>query len=199
MTCQIHKQIHSLWGRFVFALLGCLSFRSAIFFALLLSGTSIASQNALREGAAKGLLLYNFAKFTTWPGQAFAGDHSPLIIGVIGLDPFGNILDDIKGKTVKGRKIEIRHFKTTRDYSKSHILFCNVGTASALKDLIEELELETHHVLTVGDFKHFAHSGGIIGLTIKGNHLALEINPKAAKRAKIYLSENLVRLADTVD
>jgi hypothetical protein len=199
MTCQIQKHLHSFRSRSVFALLGCLSFRSVIFFALLLTGTSIASQNALKEDEAKGLLLYNFAKFTTWPGQAFAEDHSPLIVGVIGPNPFGNILNDIKGKTVKGRKIEIRHFKTTRDYSKSHILFCNIGSAHALKDLIEELDLEAHHVLTVGDITHFAHGGGIIGLKFIGNRLALEINQKAAKRAKIYLSENLVRLATIVD
>ncbi|MBT5705318.1 YfiR family protein [Verrucomicrobia bacterium] len=198
MTGHIHKHLRSIRSRVVFALLECLSFRSAIFFALLLTGTSIASQNALKEGEAKGLLLYNFAKFTTWPSQAFTGDHSPLIVGVIGPNPFGNILNDIKGKKVKGRKIEVRHFDTPRDYSKSHILFCNVRSARALKDLIEELDLEAQHVLTVGDFSDFALNGGVIGLTFSGNRLALEINQKAAKRAKIYLSENLVRLAKRV-
>ena len=198
MTRQLQTQLHSFWSQSVFAVLGCLSFRSAIFFALLLTGTSIASQNALKEDEAKGLLLYNFAKFTTWPRQAFDGDRSPLIVGVIGPNPFGNILNDIRGKTVKGRRIEIRHFQTPSDYTKSHILFCNVGSARALEDLIEELALEKNHVLTVGDLRNFARSGGIIGLTFRGNRLALEINQKAAKRAKIYLSENLVRLAETV-
>ena len=54
MTGHIHKHLRSIRSRVVFALLECLSFRSAIFFALLLTGTSIASQNALKEGEAKG-------------------------------------------------------------------------------------------------------------------------------------------------
>lgn len=201
MNHQTQQRFPSLWNRSVFVLLGSLSCRSAIFFTLLLCGSSIASQNAIKEDKAKVALLYNFAKFTTWPSQAFDNDDSPLVIAVIGPNRFGNILNDIKNKRVKGRRIEIRHYRTPEDYDpnhSSHVLFCNVGSIRAFKDLAIELELEKHHVLTVGDIPGFAHSGGIIGLRFVGNRLALQINQVAAREAKIYLSEHLVGLAEKV-
>ena len=169
-----------------------------ILVALLFSDTSIASQNALKESEAKALLLYNFAKFTTWPGTAFNSNQDPLIIGVIGPNPFGKTLRSFKGKRIRGRKIDIRHFRTPEDYTKSHILFCNVKSSRALKDLIDELDLEKNHVLTVGDFEQFAESGGVIGLDIRGNRLIIKFNSRAAKRDNLYLSENLVSLAEKV-
>lgn len=166
---------------------------------LLFSRPIAASQPALEEYAAKGLLLYNFAKFTTWPQTAFAGPQSPLIIGVLGPNPFGETLNHFRTKTVKGRPIEVRYFANTTHYTKAHILFCNVPNTLALKEVKKSLRLPENHVLTVGDFPNFAAGGGVIGLTFEGNRIALELNGKAARQATLFLSSNLVRLAKPVN
>ncbi len=166
--------------------------------AMLGSVTSIASQEALSEGEAKALLLFNFAKYTTWPAKAFRSSHSPLIIGVIGKNKFGDSLKKFEGKRIKGRSIQVEHYEDPKDYVNSHILFCNVENPRNLAKLFKDLNLDSHHVLTVGDFKDFAKAGGVIGLTFEGNRLALEYNSRAARRAGIYLSENLVNLAKPV-
>ncbi len=186
------------WQCQVLKRLGVRSYRLGVFFVLLFTGTSIASQGSLNEGAAKTSLLFNFAKFTTWPESAFNSKNDPLIIAVIGQNPFGDALKQIEGKRVKGRQIRIEHFATPKDYTKSHILFCRITSRAQLHTLIRELRLEENHVLTVGDYNGFARAGGIIGLKFRGNRLALEFNSAAAKRANLYLSEHLVNLAETV-
>ena len=159
----------------------------------------LASQGSLREADAKAALLYNFAKFTTWPQGAFETPGSPLIIGVIGAHQFGRALQPFEGKRVKGRTIEIRFFEDAGDYTKSHILFCDIASADQFHQLLDELELEENHVLTVGDLGQFAANGGILGIKFRGDRLALELNLQAAKRARIFLSENLIRLTEKVN
>src|SRR5437660_11311395 len=58
------------------------------------------------ESRVKAGFLYNFAKLTEWPTNSFAAADSPIVIGVLGNDPFGAILDDaLRGKAIDGRKI----------------------------------------------------------------------------------------------
>ena len=57
----------------------------------------------------KALYLFNFAKYTEWPKEAFASDDAPFVIGILGADPFGKDIEIIKGKTIKGRKLEVRN------------------------------------------------------------------------------------------
>ncbi len=159
---------------------------------------SLASEDALQESEAKCALIFNFAKFTTWPKRAFPTPQSPLIIGVIGTDPFGKVLDKFAGKTVKGRPVAVRYFATPEDFDTAHILFCNAGSSRSIAELSKRLALEQNHVLTVGDRRHFARHGGIIGIRYQNNRLTLEINTQTAKRSGIHLSGNLVRLAKTV-
>src|SRR2546422_11614002 len=38
--------------------------------------------------------LFNFAKFVTWPDDAFQRSEDSLIIGVLGEDPFGAVVEE---------------------------------------------------------------------------------------------------------
>ena len=142
--------------------------------------------------------MFNFAKHVTWPENALP-KGAPLTIAVLGKNPFGSILDGFEGKVVKGHPIRVAKFRSPNDYTGAHILFCNVASIRELRNLIKQLDLEENHVLTVGDHDGFARNGGIIQLTQRGTHLAIEYNSKAAKDAKIFLSGTLVRLATKID
>ena len=48
-----------------------------------------------REYAIKAAYLYNFGRYVTWPVEKFLDDRSPVVIGVLGPDPFGAALDRI--------------------------------------------------------------------------------------------------------
>src|SRR6266700_7057796 len=53
------------------------------------------------ENQIKAVFLFNFAQFVEWPARAFPGKEAPLVIGILGEDPFGNYLDEL----VSGEKI----------------------------------------------------------------------------------------------
>jgi hypothetical protein len=58
----------------------------------------------VREYQIKAVFLFNFPQFVEWPPEAFPDANSPMIIGVLGEDPFGKILDE----TVQGEQIASR-------------------------------------------------------------------------------------------
>src|SRR5437899_846096 len=79
------------------------------------------------EYQIKAAFLYNFAKFVEWPADAFADPHAPIVLGVVGEDPFGNVLDKIVlGKTVNGRGLVIKRLKPGPDLRNCHILFLSL-------------------------------------------------------------------------
>ena len=48
---------------------------------------------AAQEYDLKAAFLFNFAQFVEWPRDAFSENTTPIIIGVLGQDPFGASLD----------------------------------------------------------------------------------------------------------
>jgi hypothetical protein len=67
-----------------------------------------AEAQVSREYELKAVFLYNFAQFTDWPESAFADEKAPIIIGILGADPFVRALEDtVKGETVRGHPLVI--------------------------------------------------------------------------------------------
>jgi hypothetical protein len=85
------------------------------------------------EYQVKAAFLYNFSRFVDWPSGSFAQSGSPLVIGVVGQDPFGSSLDKVTdGKTVDGRNIIIRRFRRVSDMEPCHILFISDSEREAI-------------------------------------------------------------------
>ena len=73
-----------------------------------------ASPGALSDYQVKAAYLYYFSTFVDWPAEAFAQTGNELVIGVLGEDPFGGILDDtLRGKSVNNRRIVVRRLRLT--------------------------------------------------------------------------------------
>ena len=68
----------------------------------LASGLGVQTATAaLSEYEAKAGFLYHFGEFVSWPATAIDGHDHPFIIGVLGADPFGSVLDELlEGKTL---------------------------------------------------------------------------------------------------
>ena len=76
------------------------------------------------EYLIKAGYIYNFAKLVEWPASAFAQPDSPIVIGIVGTDPFGPIIDKVlEGKKVNGHAFVIKRLKPTADVKECHILF----------------------------------------------------------------------------
>lgn len=155
------------------------------------AAASVSAETAeLPEYQLKAAFIYNFAKFITWPSEAFASPDSPIIIAVLGEDPFGPTLQQtLQGKSVTGHPIQIVHIASGEPISACHILFV---ARSEKERLIGTLErVAGRPVLTVGDFDRFAHRGGMINLFIEGKAIRFEINANATERAGFKVSSKL--------
>jgi len=167
-----------------------------------------------REYQVKAAFLYNFIKFVDWPKEKIAGTNEPIIIGIIGKDPFGNAFEPIRAKKVKAKKIVIKRFrgfeklrrKNKKDKSelgrkiealrKCHLLFICSSEKKNLKEIINSVK--DHSVLTVGGMEGFLEAGGIIKFLMEEKKIRFEINVTASKRAKLKIRSQLLRLAKKV-
>ena len=155
-----------------------------------------AEPSSSREYSVKGAFLYNFAKFVSWPEEAFRDDSIHIILCVFGKDPFAGGLASVKGKRVKDRKVVIKHCETLDDLEKCHILFISRPEEQNLSEILAKVR--NWNTLTVSDMEGFAQSGGVIHFVTVEQKIRFEINLDAAERAGLKISSKLLRLAKIV-
>ncbi len=149
------------------------------------------------EYAYKAGLLSKLDQFVEWPARAFRDAQSPLVIGVLGEDPFDSYLDElVLGEKIGERSIIVRRFRQGDDVADCHILFISRSEAGQFEKIISALA--GHSVLTVGEDDGFEHAGGIVRFAVEGGKIRLRINPDAAKAADLTISSKLLRLATLV-
>lgn len=158
---------------------------------LLHGGPALAAPTAQQVEA---VFLFYFTQFVDWPPGAFAGRHSPIVIGVLGDDPFRGALDEaVAGEQVNGRPIVVRRVQRIADAAGCHILYISASEAPRLPQILSALK--GHGVLTVSSLDHFAQSGGMIRFVLADEHVRLRINARAARAAGLTLSSKLLRAA----
>jgi hypothetical protein len=167
-----------------------------------------------REYQVKAAFLYNFIKFAGWPEEKLGDGNEPIIIGIIGKDPFRDSFKPLEDKQVKGKNVVIKRFRgfeepkesDKKDKSvpnekieairKCHLLFICSSEQANLKEIVHSVK--EHSVLTVGDVDGFLEGGGIINLLMEEHKLRFEVNCCAAKTEKLEIRSKLLRLAKRV-
>lgn len=151
-----------------------------------------------RESTLKAAYLFQLANFVDWPEGRTPGNggERPLRLCILGDDPFGDAIDGIAGKKARGRQLALERFADSEGVESCDVLFVS-ASASAELDGIFDLAAGAN-VLTVGDSKDFARSGGMVGLVVKGGKLRLEVNLGAAQEAGLKISAKLLELSQIV-
>jgi hypothetical protein len=149
------------------------------------------------EYLIKAGYIFNFAKFVDWPAAAFSQPDSPIVIGILGTDPFGTIID----KTVQDKRVGARGFVVKRlkwgadpkDLRECKILFVGASERAHLDELVQMLR--GLPILTVGETPGFAERGGVIRFVLEDNRVRFEVNVDAARQADLTISSRLLTLA----
>jgi hypothetical protein len=167
-------------------------------FFLPLSRLAAAEPPNMTEYQLKAAFLYNFIKFTEWPEHQLGSGSEPFVIGVLGKDPFGPVLDQVvQGETFRNKAVVVRRFsKIGQAALESHVLFISASEESQLRPILNLLEGKS--VLTVSEINDFAERGGIIQLKTENNKVAFDINLEAARRAELVMNAQLLKLARIV-
>jgi hypothetical protein len=150
------------------------------------------------EAELKAAFLYNFVKFTEWPADRMANQKEPFLIGVLGKDPFGPALDQlVEGETLHGRPVAVRRFARFQEsIGASHALFIGLSEEGSVPAILKLLDGRA--ILTVSEIDNFIERGGAIEIKREGPRLAFEVNLRAAQRAGLGMSAQLLRLARLV-
>jgi hypothetical protein len=154
-----------------------------------------AASASQSEYALKSVFLYNFCRFIDWPDSAFASPNEPFIIGIIGDDPFGPLLNQaIEGEKYHNRPIRIDHFRTPGDIKRCHLLFVSHAGAGRVDSILAAVAGKS--LLTVSETEDFLNRGGMITLTAEQNRIRLRINLAALESANLTVSSKLLRVAE---
>jgi hypothetical protein len=173
-------------------------YRKGLFVVLsvtLLFGFVQPIQKKATEYQIKAVFLFNFAQFVDWPEQTFSGPESPIIIGILGSDPFGSYLDEtVENEKINGHPLMIKRYQNLNEIDSCHILFISAQPPPQI-DIVTKT-LVGRNILTVSDANNFVRQGGMVRLFTEDNKIKLRINLEVIKAEQFIVSSKLLRMAE---
>ena len=176
-----------------------------------------ASPTIAEERQIKAALVYNFIKFVEWPNEESVDRDKPITIGIIGSEGFTRAFDIIRRKKVKQRGISVQYFSGYERLIKPPdpgneqwqkriaalracdvLLFCDCADVHIEHAAGIIRALGDSPILTIGETTGFLESGGAINFLMEKDKVRFEINNAAAKRAKLQIRAQLLRVAKRV-
>lgn len=152
---------------------------------------------ALAEYQLKAAFLYRLPSFIEWPSASWPVVGDPFYACVLGRDPFGPYLDYFDGKSVRDRRFTVRRLATLDEANGCHLLFVGGGEDTDPSAVLPELRGQC--VLTVGEGREFAASGGIVSFVVAQKRVRLTVNLGASREAGLEISSKLLDVASIVD
>jgi hypothetical protein len=141
--------------------------------------------------------LYNFAKFTEWPADAWSGSDAPFVIAIEGNSTFAHLVESaMRDRTIHGRRVEVRTVDASTSSDRCHLLYVAEANSTTLERVVAARK--PRPVLTVGEGARFLEAGGVVGLVESQGRIQFEIDLDRARRNGLDLSSKLLALAQSV-
>ena len=149
------------------------------------------------EYALKLAFIYNFTKFVKWPTSAFGNETSPMVLCIVGDDPFpADAEQELRSRASNGHSIDLRKVKPADDMKSCHIIFIPKTEPKAATALATGPGASPS--LTISELEGFAKQGGVVEMFVEDNKLRFEVNAAQAKARQLTVSSQLLALARTV-
>lgn len=161
------------------------------------STTATESADREQEYKVKAAYLFHFISYTTWPRSSFERRDSPIVVMVVGGDPFGKRLDQALGdKKIDGRRVVVQRSRSVPREIDAHVVF---EGSLARKDRAELLKrCASKSILLCGERSGYAKDGAHCNFFMDGPNVRFEINVDALERSKLEMSSELLKLAKIV-
>jgi len=164
---------------------------------IFLLGVPSAWAQAVSDIEVKAAFLFNLTQFVAWPAASLPRNQAPFVIGILGEDPFGAVLDQtVQGEVVAGRKIVVERYANLAAVKDCQILFISRSEERRLNEIWTVLK--DRPVLTVADMPQFAKRGGTINLITDRNKVRIAVNVSTAQANQLIFSSNLLRVAEVI-
>lgn len=170
---------------------------AALILALLLFLAGMPARAQTREYRVKAVFLYNFVSFTEWPSDAFSTPDAPLVIGVLGTNPFGKFLEDAThDESIAGHHVALEYYKKVEEIKTCHVLFIGQSETNHLDHVLDQLK--GRHVLTVSESGGTTQHEPVVRFAVENKKVRLKINLNEARAASLTLNAKLLQTADVV-
>ena len=161
---------------------------------LLMAAPGVATAQSL-ENSVKANYLARFAAFIQWPPGSGPTGNGPLVICVIGDDPFGRQLDQaLEGQSVNGHRIAARRLTRLEAGSGCHIAYL---AGSSSQSVAAALAAAGRGTLTVTDEARGSDRGAI-HFTLFQTRVRFHVDTGQASRRGLTISSRLLSLALSV-
>lgn len=147
------------------------------------------------EALIKAAMVYNFTKVVEWRVAA-RPDSQDFVVGVVGEGPTATALRGIAGRPVGHATLRVRVVGDAESMRGCQLVFFGRSRGDSLRFFLHALGGAA--VLTVSDADHFTEYGGVLQLTRSQNRVHILVNPKAAERAQLKISSQLLKIAEIV-
>ena len=141
-------------------------------------------------------MIYNFARFTEWPSDAFADEDEPLRLVVYGDQDLADAFAGLNGKRVAGHKIQVERTDEPGQTADCHLLFL----ARTERDDWPLVRAALAHapVLTIGEMNGFLESGGVMNLHLVKNKIRFQVNLTNMRSQDMKISSRILKLASEI-
>ena len=147
------------------------------------------------EFEVKGAYLLKFGEYVEWPPKALPAPGAPFVIGILGEDPFGDLLDEVvQRRQVQGRPVEVRRIHKVDQVRGVHILYVGSIEEGRWNQILEEVR--GRGILTVGE-KGPRRGAAIVFVQVQSK-IRFEVDAEAAHQGEVKLSSKLLSLATAV-
>lgn len=157
---------------------------------------SARSQDSKKELHFKGVYIFNFIQFVTWPQDV--APSQTLTLGVLGDHPIRKVLVEIfKDEIIHQWRISVVKIDRVEEIPLCQVLFVGRQDSGRVSRILDATRNSS--ILTIGETGGFAESGGVVNFFTESGKLRFEINEQAATRAGLQISSKLLRLARLVN
>ncbi len=157
-----------------------------------------AQQQVDEEYLVKAVFFERFSRFIEWPPEAELDSPGvPFVIGVIGDNPFGSLLDTLYAtKSIKNKQVEVRYLASIDEIKNCHLLYIAQNDKNRLKEILRHSSSSS--VLTIADSMGFGQRGVGINMYLEDGQIRFEINNKALSKSGFIVSSLLLKVARVV-
>jgi hypothetical protein len=165
----------------------------ALFRADPAAGQGLVTQDPNKVKAA---YLLNFTRYVTWPTNTFAATNAPWRIGILGSDPFGEVLDNtFRGRTEQGRSFEIIRAPTLDRLPPCQVVFIAAMDAAPRQAALGVFKKQP--VLTVSDASDFLEDGGIVRFQT-ADRVRMSVNLDQARAVSLTIQTKMLEVSNAV-
>jgi len=144
----------------------------------------------------KSAFLYNFLKYIEVEGSE-PFNKKDYSVCVLGVDPFGKALQEVKGKKAKGRPVTVHQMFDVNKTDNCDVIYISQSKKLELLPVLKEINKRS--VLTVSDIENFTQVGGIVRFIDNNGKVGIEVNLTQARKSGIQISALLLEIAKVIE